>query len=56
MNRSKILIKKEKRKIVTTARVREKYWGKDDYYHVIEVQVDEKFKKGENVRVTIEEI
>ena len=46
---------REKRKIVTVT-IKEKVWGRDDYYHVIEVQVDEKFKKGENVRVTIEEI
>ena len=46
----------KKRKIVTTTIVKEKFWGKDDYYHVIEIQVDEIFKKGENVKVTIEEL
>jgi len=46
----------EKRKIVTTTTVKEKTWDIDDYYSVIEVQVDQKFKKGEVVKVTVEEI
>jgi len=46
----------KKRKIITTTTVKEKTWARDDYYRVIEVQVDAKFKRGEVVRVTIEEI
>ena len=46
-------------KIVMEATVRQKYWGPDDYYHTVEVQVDDKglkLKAGDKVKVTIERV
>lgn len=48
---------KEKKKYVTNAIIYRRRWGHNDYYHVIEVQVDnylEGFREGDVVKVTIE--
>lgn len=44
-----------KNKIEKTTIVKERHWGPDDDYLVVEVQVDElDVKKGEKVTVTVE--
>jgi len=49
--------KPKEKKYVTKATVRRKTWDVDDYYHVIEVQVDNhlgNLQEGDVVKVTIE--
>ena len=44
-------------KMETTTYIQKRIWDRDDDYLVIEVQVDElKFKKGDEVKVTIEKV